>query len=107
MQSPPEARFTLLRMRTAGRRTRAEERYRLPLATAGKLYFPDNKDNVYAWVTNLSTTGVGLTLPMALEVGLELHLFLRSPGGKLMYKWPARVVHATRAADDSWRIGCT
>jgi hypothetical protein len=106
-QTPVEAQFTLLRQKLVGRRPRVAARQRFPLATSGKLFFPDSGRSVYAWVANLSVEGVGLTLPLPLEVGMELVLHLRSDGGQLIHCWPARVVHVTRESDDCWRVGCT
>ncbi len=102
---PLEARFTLLRKRLVGRTTRTAQRHRFSLATSGKLYFPETGASVYAWVSDFSTTGVGLTLPLPLPEGAELVLHLRSPRGKLVHQWPARVVRATREADDCWHVG--
>jgi hypothetical protein len=104
--SPVEARFTLLRRRIVGRQRRTEVRHRFKLATSGKLFFPDSGESVYAWVSNFSAGGVGLRLPRPLAVGVELVLDLRSPSDESVHRWPARVVRATRDADDTWCIGC-
>lgn len=102
---PLEARFTLLRRRLVGRTTRQSQRHRFTLATSGKLHFPSSGRSVYAWVSDLSASGVGLTLPVPLDEGTELVLHLRSARGKSVHQWAARVVRATREGDDAWHIG--
>jgi PilZ domain len=103
---PTEAELTLYRPKRPEGHRRATDRYRCALASAGKLFFPATGETLAAWLTNLSVTGVGLNLPRALEIGLELVIQVRVEEGGELVKLAARVVHATREVDGTWRIGC-
>ncbi|MBI3407436.1 MAG: PilZ domain-containing protein [Planctomycetes bacterium] len=103
---PVEGEFTLLSPKSFGRGLRRARRYRCPLATIGKIRFPDKDDAHEACVLNLSKTGIGLSLPEPLTVGCELALRLRISGEKTQRSFVLRVIHATQEADRSWRIGC-
>ena len=77
---PVEAELTLFRPRFNKIRRRAADRYRCPLATAGKLFFPVSGETLTAWLNNVSTTGIGMNLPRALEAGLPLVIHVRVEG---------------------------
>jgi c-di-GMP-binding flagellar brake protein YcgR len=103
---PVEAELTLFRPRMNKVPRRTAERYRCALASAGKLFFPATGETMTAWLNNLSTTGVGMNLPRALEAGMELIIQVRVDGGAGAVRFPARVVHSTLEVDGSWRVGC-
>jgi len=100
-----EAEFTLLRKAYHGLRQRMAQRYRCPLATLGRLSFPDGTTEE-AWAHNLSETGIGLNMTRALDAGTPLLIRLRASGRDGTVALPARVVHSTPEVDGSWRIGC-
>jgi c-di-GMP-binding flagellar brake protein YcgR len=103
---PIEAELTLFRPKVHKIPRRGAERYRCALASAGKLLFPATGETISAWLNNLSTTGIGLNLPRALELGLAMVIQVRVEGKTEPVKLPARVVHSTLEADGSWRVGC-
>jgi hypothetical protein len=103
---PIEAELTLFRPRFNKVRRRTAERYRCALATAGKLYFPGSGETMTAWLNNLSSTGIGMNLPRALDAGQDLVIQVRIEGGADPVRLPARVVHSSSEIDGTWRVGC-
>jgi hypothetical protein len=103
---PVEAELTLLRKQLLGLRRRAAIRYRSALANLVRLTFPDTGECLEAWVQNVSTGGVGLSVPRPLTSGTPLILHLRGPARGVTLRLQAQVVHATPQADGHWRVGC-
>jgi len=103
---PVEAELTLFRPKLNKVPRRRAERYRCALASAGKLFFPRTDESMTAWLNNLSTTGIGMNLPRALDAGLALVIQVRVEGKTEAIRLTARVVHSTCEVDGSWRVGC-
>jgi PilZ domain len=101
---PLEAEFTLLKREMRAAKVRGAARYRCPLATLGRLLFPQTGERADAWISNLSRTGIGLSLDRPLEPDTSLIIQLKSSTTTLRLE--ARVIHATPQADATWRIGC-
>jgi hypothetical protein len=100
-----EAEFTLLKRHYVGIKRRVAPRYRCPLATLGRLTFPDGTTEE-AWAHNLSETGIGLNMNHPLEAGIKLVIRLKGTESPVTLTLPAQVVHSTQELDGSWRIGC-
>jgi hypothetical protein len=100
-----EAEFTLLKRHFTGVKRRTDQRYRCPLATLGRLSYPDGSAEE-AWAHNLSESGIGLNMGHALEPGTALLIRLRGSSHNGTVALPARVVHASPELDGSWRVGC-
>ena len=103
---PVEAELTLFRPKLNKVPRRRAERYRCALASAGKLFFPRTDESMTAWLNNLSTTGVGLNLPRALDAGTVLVIQVRVEGSQQALRIGARVIHSSLEVDGTWRVGC-
>jgi hypothetical protein len=101
-----EAEFTLLRKQIMGIKRRKVERFRCPIASLGKLHFPDNGSKLEVWVKNLSKGGIGISLNQPLEFGTEVIVCLKSVDQKSSFQKTSRVVHSTQEIDGTWRVGC-
>jgi len=101
-----EAEFTLLRKQIMGIKRRKVERFRCPIASLGKLQFPDSGNRIDVWVKNLSKGGIGINLDQSLEFGTEIIVSLKSSDQKTCFQKKSRVVHATQEVDGTWRVGC-
>ena len=80
---------------------RAAKRYHCKPATLVPLYLTGASTSLDAWGWDLSATGISLDMPCSLDVGTAV--VLRPTKSLLM---PARVVHATKRHNGTWRIGC-
>src|SRR5947208_5836137 len=85
---------------------RSAKRYRCSSIALARLHLVGSGTNVEAWACNLSEEGVGLNLPYPLEVGTTLAIRMRGCQPVPAVVMPARVVHATKQQDGTWRIGC-
>jgi hypothetical protein len=103
---PVEAEFTLLKSNFVKIKRRTTVRYRCNLATLGYVFFPDTGEALEAWVHNLSESGIGLNLSRTLAEGTPVVVRLTGSTENMTLKVPARVVHATKELDGTWRIGC-
>ena len=103
---PIEAELTLVRPRYNKARRRTAHRYRCALASSGKVFFPVTAETLRAWFNNLSTTGVGLNLPRALDAGTVLVIQVRVEGSEQALRIGARVIHSSLEVDGTWRVGC-
>jgi len=102
----PEAEFTLLKRQLVGLKRRTSVRYRCALATLGHIHFPESGERVETWIANLSEGGIGLNLNSALAGGTSLIINLKGPNQNAIVTLLARVIHSTKEADGSWRVGC-
>lgn len=102
----PEAEFTLLKRQLVGLRRRTSVRYRCALATLGQIYFPQTGQRTETWIANLSEGGIGLNLNCPLEGGTSIVIYLKGPNQSGTVTLLARVIHATKETDGSWRVGC-
>jgi hypothetical protein len=84
---------------------RASVRYRCPPASVGRVYVADDLEFQRAWLVNLSTTGIGLSLGKPLAVGLDVMIQVKSHKSKKNFGLPAHVIHCTQQASD-WLVGC-
>jgi hypothetical protein len=103
---PVEAEFTLLRKQIAAFKRRGDRRYRCPIAMMGKVVVEETGAEMTALVLDLSASGIGLQLTRSLADGARMNLRLTSADNRQVYYVPAIVAHATRLAEDSWRVGC-
>jgi hypothetical protein len=70
------------------------------------LELPERPAGLEVWAYDLSESGIGLNLPHPLELGSAVVLDFR---GWMSAQWvtmSARVVHATKQDESTWRIGC-
>ena len=74
-------------------------------ASFQKVGDPENQ-NYLAQVINLSASGVGLAVTIAVEAGALLSVDLRGPDGDVARTILACVVHVTTQADGHWALGC-
>ena len=98
-----EAEFTFLRPKSSG--MRGAQRYRCPLATLGRAFFPAEGGSEQAWIHDVSKIGIGLILNRCLESGTSL--VVRFKGAGKILEVAATVAHSTPQADGSYRVGCT
>jgi len=103
----PDREFSIVLSREAvAKERRTSKRYRCSSIALARLHLVGAGTNVEAWACNLSEEGVGLNLPYPLEVGATLAIRMRGCQPVPAVVMPARVVHATKQADGTWRIGC-
>jgi hypothetical protein len=103
---PVEADFTLLKKNLVKVKRRGAVRYRAGLATLGRVLFPETGESLEAWVQNLSTSGIGLTLTRPLDVGTAVVIRLVGTNKGVVLKLNATVAHSTQEIDGAWRVGC-
>jgi hypothetical protein len=101
---PIEAEFTLLRQRFEGVRLRKATRYRCTLATLCYVTLPEDGVRHQAWAADLSETGIGFFMDVALQAGTPLLLRLKGTASDITRE--AQVAHATLQLDGTWCIGC-
>lgn len=101
---PIEADLTLLRSQLPTKR-RQTRRFRCNLATMAKLQTAASPETQITWAYNLSTGGVGLNAPQALEVGQQVTIQFRL-SDKEVKVIVAQVVFCRLEVDRSWRVGC-
>ena len=85
---------------------RATVRYRCAPATLGRVVVSDDHEFQHAWVLDLSTTGVGLSLARPIEAGTEATVQIRSADGHTLYDLVGRVIHCTQQPQREWSVGC-
>jgi len=84
---------------------RATVRYQCAPATSGRVVLAADYEFQRAWVLDLSTRGVGLSMSRPVKLGTPLLIQLKSSNQKA-YELSAHVVHATPMAAGDFRIGC-
>jgi len=84
---------------------RATVRYQCAPATSGRVVLAADYEFQRAWVLDLSTRGVGLSMSRPVKLGTSLVVQLKTSSQK-MYKLSAHVVHATPMPAGDFRIGC-
>ena len=104
--SPPTEFSIVLSKPPHTKERRGAKRYRCSSIALARLHLVGSGTNVEAWACNLSEEGVGLNLPYPLEVGVTLAIRMRGCQPVPAVVMPAKVVHATKQADGTWRIGC-
>ena len=85
---------------------RTARRYLCPPAALVQLDLIQAGNSLEGWAANLSEEGVALSLLQPLEIGSSLIVRMRGCQPLPAVVAPARVVHATKEIDGSWRIGC-
>jgi hypothetical protein len=88
-------------------RRRREPRYHCGPATLGQVLTAEAAEIRRGWILDLSTHGVGVLLPQALDPDMLFVLHLKSNDGERRYELPGRVVHSTTQPNGDWLIGCT
>jgi hypothetical protein len=101
---PIEADLTVLRSQLPTKR-RQSRRFRCNLATMAKLRTANSPEAQITWAYNLSTGGVGLNAPEAVEVGQQVTIQFRV-SEKDVKVIAAKVVFCRLEVDNSWRVGC-
>jgi hypothetical protein len=101
---PPKT--ELFRKEWVGIGRRSRPRFRFGPASLADLTYAATGETLKVWLHDLSEGGISFFLPSPLETGTELLLNLKSQSQKRRFLLTARVTHATRELDGTWRIGC-
>lgn len=85
---------------------RKETRYQCGPATFSTLSIYRDDEPQHAWIENLSASGIGLLLDVAIEPETFLVIHLGSEGNGAVFDLVARVTHCTPRNNGEWLIGC-
>lgn len=89
-----------------GANRRATVRYQCAPATSGRVVLAEDYEFQRAWVLDLSTGGVGLSMSRGVRAGTSLVIQLKSANRQKVYELAARVAHVTPMPTGDFRIGC-
>jgi len=87
------------------REQRTALRHRCSLAALTRLYHPATGQRYFAWVHDVSGSGVAFDLRVPLEPGQELVCLLKGNRPGECYQVSAEVLHA-RPVEGLYRVGC-
>jgi hypothetical protein len=103
---PVEAEFTLLRRELAKFKRRGSARYKCGLVKLTTVEIADTGERLEGLISNVSKTGLGVTLPRALDAGTRVAVQVRVTGVPRAFALAGTIVHGTPVSDGSWRVGC-
>ncbi len=95
-----------LETNTSTANQRATVRYQCAPATPGRVVLAADYEFQRAWVLDLSTQGVGLSMSRPVNPGTTLSIRLKSSTEHKIYDLPAHVIHATPMPAGDFRVGC-
>ena len=100
------AEFTLAERQVVAMQRRTAVRYRCAVGTLGQLSAAGSRESRDIVVSNLSETGIGLSLDQPLEKGAHVVIRMRGPASGRVITLPSRVIHVSPEGEGSWRAGC-
>jgi len=91
---------------SVGPERRSNQRY--PFREAASCYALNAKrfERYWAWIRDVSVSGVGMLLSRPLEPETLLIIEAQSTSRRLLLPLTARVVHSTKQTEGNWVIGC-
>jgi hypothetical protein len=73
---------------------------------AARLNTSKRPETQRAWVFNLSSSGIGLLVDVAMEPDSQLIIHLQSARTGAVFDLLARVAHSTPQPNGEWLVGC-